>query len=256
MTPGVQNSEFRLELMTALDIEAALDAGFTTAIVPCGAIEQHGPHLPLRMDADHADALAVRLARILGRALIAPTIAVGCSNHHLSFAGTISLQATTFEAICRDYCTSLAHHGFQTIFFFSAHLGNFGVMEKMLPALNSAVSGQAEVKAFCNSAGWVEEWRRAVETAGGDAGNVGGHADIAETSLMMRLRPESVRSDRFEPGRRGTLTEDERVAMRAAGIRSISKNGILGDPAGSTPEIGDTCLAAIADLLARFFRGQ
>src|ERR1700761_2589768 len=102
--------QIRLELMTYKDVAAALLRGFDTVIVPCGAVEQHGPHLPLCMDADHAEALAELIALRLGRTLIAPAIRVGCSSHHLAFPGTISLRPETFEAICSDYCTGLARH--------------------------------------------------------------------------------------------------------------------------------------------------
>ncbi len=89
----------QLELMAFPDVEEALRKGYTSVLVPCGAVEQHGPHLPLCMDADHAERLSVVLAQRMGDALIAPTIKIGCSSHHLTFAGTISLHDETFEAI-------------------------------------------------------------------------------------------------------------------------------------------------------------
>src|ERR1700749_812014 len=106
------STRLSLELMPYEDGAAALRAGFDAVLVPCGAVEQHGPHLPLCMDADHAEALSVEVASRRGRTLIAPTIKVGCSSHHMAFSGTFSLRPETFEAICTDYCTSLARHGF------------------------------------------------------------------------------------------------------------------------------------------------
>src|ERR1041385_9237549 len=102
-----------LEHMTSPEVRAALDAGYTTAIFAAGAVEQHGPHLPLFMDAEHGSKLAEEVARSLGNALVAPTIRVGCSEHHMRFAGSLTLRIKTFEAICLDYCTSLARHGFR-----------------------------------------------------------------------------------------------------------------------------------------------
>jgi creatinine amidohydrolase len=247
--------ELRLELMTFEDVRAARLRGFDTIVVPCGAVEQHGPHLPLCMDADHADALAHLVAKRLGYALIAPTIKVGCSPHHLSFPGTISIRPETFEAICSDYCTSVAGHGFTQIFLFSGHIGNFPHLRDMLPRLQGLVGRQARVSAFVDSEKWLQTWRNAVLAAGGDPAAVGGHADIAETSLMLKLRPRSVREGRYELGRVGLLSQDELELMWKNGIASVSQNGILGDPRGSTVAIGEACLEQIAEILVREFQG-
>lgn len=245
--------QLRLELMSFRDVATALENGYSTILIPCGAVEQHGPHLPLSMDADHAEALAQKLAQKLGRTLIAPTIKLGCSAHHLAFPGTISLRAETFEAVCMDCCTSLARHGFKQILLFSGHIGNFPGFKNMLPRLRQAVPPDVVINAFSDSLGWIEKWRDAVETAGGDPNAVGGHADIAETSLMMVIRPESVRLDRFEVGRLGGLSEEQLRSMWANGIKSVTANGILGNPIGSTARIGEQCLDAIVDLLADAF---
>ena len=68
-----------------------------------------------------------------------PTIRVGCSEHHMSFSGTISLREVTFRAVCRDYCVSLSRHGFTRICMLPSHGGNFKPLENMLEELNSAV---------------------------------------------------------------------------------------------------------------------
>jgi creatinine amidohydrolase len=77
-----------LERLTSPEVRAAIDAGYTTVVVACGAVEQHGPHLPLCMDAEHGAALAEEVARRLGDALVAPPIRIGCSEHHMRFAGS------------------------------------------------------------------------------------------------------------------------------------------------------------------------
>ncbi|MGN8545362.1 creatininase family protein [Bradyrhizobium sp. CCBAU 53421] len=254
MTSLAPPDHLHLELMSFEDVSDAVASGSSTVLIPCGAVEQHGPHLPLCMDADHADALAVNVAQRLGRALIAPTIRVGCSAHHLVLPGTISLRPETFEAICLDYCTSLAQHGFKRILLFSGHIGNFPVLRDMLPRLRRAVPQDVEIDAFCDSIAWIDRWRSAVKEAGGDPNAVGGHADIAETSLMMLLRPDSVRLHRFEVGHLGALSEAQLQAMWKNGIKSVTDNGIIGDPYGSSAEIGARCLEAISDLLATSFR--
>lgn len=246
--------DLRLELMTFEDVLAALRCGFDTVVVPCGAVEQHGPHLPLCMDADHAKALATLVSRRLGRTLIAPTIKVGCSDHHLTFPGTISLRPETFEGICLDYCTSLVRHGFSKIFFVSGHIGNFPILRDMLPRLRESVGKRSRIEAFVDSEMWLKEWQGAVSSAGGDPAAVGGHADIAETSLMLKIRPDSVRTDRFEPGHIGLLSQDQLQLMWKNGISSVTRNGILGDPRGSTVAIGERCLERTGELLADAFK--
>ena len=243
----------RLEFMSSPEIEAALGNGVRTIVIPCGAVEQHGPHLPLSVDADHADHLGLLVAKRIGNALVAPTIRVGCSSHHLAFAGTISLKEETFELICRDYCASLAQHGFERILIFSAHVGNCPALAEMLPRLNAAVPTSCRVSTFSDSRAWLETWRDAVEAAGGEAVRVGGHADIAETSLMLDIHPERVRQNGYETGRLGLISQDDLELMWRDGLRAISGNGILGDPHGASVTIGKMCLDRIASLLVDSF---
>jgi creatinine amidohydrolase len=245
-----------LSRMTYEDVSAALATQFDGVIVPCGAIEQHGPHLPLSMDADHAEALALEIAALLGRTLIAPTIQVGCSKHHMAFPGTISLQEQTYTALCHDYCVSLAKHGFKRIYLFSAHVGNFNALHAMLPGLREAAGPDVQVLAYTNHQAWLREWRLAVEEAGGDPESVGGHADIAETSLMIHLHPDSVRHGQLVAGHVGFMTTEQLNLMWRDGVASISRNGVLGDARGSSREIGETCLHATARLLAAAFAAE
>jgi creatinine amidohydrolase len=251
-----QSKAMHLADMTFEDVSHALSNGFDRIIIPCGAIEQHGPHLPLSMDADHADALAVEIAALLGHTLIAPTVRVGCSKHHLAFPGTISLQEETFTAICHDYCVSLASHGFRHIYLFSAHVGNFNGLRAMLPRIREAVGPSTQVFAYTDSQTWLFTWRSAVEAAGGDPESVGGHADIAETSLMIHLRPDSVRHEKVVAGHLGLMTTEQLNLMWKNGVAALSKNGVLGDARGSTREIGERCLNAIAQLIASKFAGE
>ena len=69
-----------LEEMTWPEVERAIARGFTSVVVAAGAVEQHGPHLPLLVDAVRGDRLALEVARRLGKTLVAPTIRVGCSD--------------------------------------------------------------------------------------------------------------------------------------------------------------------------------
>lgn len=244
----------RLELMTTVEVADAVARGIRTAIIPCGAVEQHGPHLPLSVDADHADHLGTVLASRIEGAVLAPTIRVGCSSHHLEFSGTISLRETTLEMIVEDYCTSLARHGFDRIFIFTAHVGNCPALADMLPRLQSAVP-VCRISAYTDSRKWLETWRDAVVEAGGEAIKVGGHADLAETSIMLDIHPDRVRPHFYEAGKPGLMSPADLQLMWRDGLRALSPNGILGDPHGADAAIGRHCVERIASLLMENFVG-
>lgn len=242
----------KLELMTTVEVANSIASGARTAIIPCGAVEQHGPHLPLSVDADHADHLGSILVSRIGNAMLAPTVRVGCSSHHLEFSGTISLRESTLEAILLDYCTSLASHGFEKIFIFTAHVGNCPALADMLPRLQAAVP-DCRISAFTDSRTWLETWRDAVDEAGGDAIKVGGHADLAETSVMLDIHPDRVRAEAYQAGTAGLPSPADLEKMWRDGLRSLSPNGILGDPHGANDVIGRHCVERIAALLLNSF---
>lgn len=246
----------RLELLTSAEIGTAIGEGVRTIILPCGAVEQHGAHLPLSVDADHADHLAILLAQRLEKALVAPTIRVGCSSHHLAFPGTISLRDETFEMIVQDYCVSLASHGFDRILIFTAHVGNCPPLAAMLPRLRAALPQNCRVFAYTNARAWLETWRDAAAEAGGEPIRVGGHADLAETSVMLDIHPERVRTEAYAAGKLGLPSQSDLELMWREGLRALSSNGILGDPHGSTVAIGRHCIERIATLLLDGFAAQ
>lgn len=243
--------EIHLERMTWPDVRAALDAGATTVVVPCGAVEQHGPHLPLFVDAEHGTRLGTEVARRLGNALVAPTVRVGCSEHHMEFPGTISLQETTFRAVCADYCSSLSRHGFRHVCLLPSHGGNFQPLARAEPHLNQAAD--CRVTAFTDLLGVVQTWRRVVEEEVGLGDRVGGHADIAESSVMLCLHPQLVRTHAAEAGYLPQVSEDLIDRIIRDGIKSVTSNGILGDARGMSARIGERCIAEVADLMAAHF---
>jgi len=243
-----------LEEMTWPEVEAALAAGRTTVVVALAAIEQHGPHLPLLVDAARGDLLALEVARRLGdEALVAPTIRVGCSEHHMTFPGTISLRRSTLEAVCMDYCVSLARHGFRKICLVPSHGGNFAPLGDMLDDLRAAVGPDCSVLAYVDLIGFMEVWMRAVRDGGGPVANVGGHADVAETSEMMVIRPDLVRGERFETGYTGGTDPAVFQRIFEEGLRAVTDNGILGDAHGASPELGRRCIAEAATAVAGAF---
>lgn len=246
--------ELLLERMTSPEVRAALDSGYTTAVIACGATEQHGPHLALCMDAEHGAALALEVARRLDHALVAPPIRIGCSEHHMAFPGSLTLRVETFEAICHDYCTSLVRHGFRTIYFVPSHGGNFAPLAAMQPRLQEAVGPSARVVVFSDLEATIDVWRRVVEGESGLGDRVGGHADIAESSIMLALHPELVRQSKAEAGYTGPITPEVMRTVFEKGMNILTPNGIIGDARGMQESIGRHCIAEMASVLVAHFR--
>lgn len=250
----MSRNALELERMTWPEVQAALDSGMTTAVVPCGAIEQHGPHLPLFTDAEHGTCLGGEVAWRLGNALVAPTIRVGCSAHHLAFPGTVSLREETFRAVCEDYCTSLAHHGFRHICLLPSHGGNCKPLLDVVDAVGASVTPHCRVTAFTNLRVMVEAWKRVVDEECGLGARVGGHADIAESSVMLCLHPNEVRHELAAAGHPADLSDAFVERLLRDGLRAVTPNGILGDARGMSLRIGARCIEVLADLMAEFFK--
>ncbi|TCJ95365.1 mycofactocin biosynthesis peptidyl-dipeptidase MftE [Nocardia alba] len=196
-------------------------------LIPLGATEQHGPHLPLSTDSDIAAAVCRRAAAECGELLIAPTVAYGASGEHAGFAGTLSIGQAALELLVVELCRS-ATDTFARIVLVNGHGGNMEALRRAVALLRTE---SRDVRLF--SPGY-----------GGDP-----HAGRTETSIQLALNPALVRAELAEPGDRRPLTELLPL-LRAGGVRAVSPNGILGDPTGSSAEEGaDLVTAATTALL-------
>lgn len=237
-----------LEEMSWPQVQAAVRAGTRTIVIMTASIEQHGPHLPLLTDTGIGYAVGERVARGLGNALLAPVIRPGCSDHHLAFPGSLSIPEPVFIDTVVSYATSLAPHGFETFVLLSSHGGNFGALEKAAARLRGEL-GQRGVRIvdLAGRQALLDMMRVMVDAAAalGAPQDVDAiHAEVTETSIMMRRYPALVDASRLEQGRMGRIDAN---ALFRDGLRAITSNGILGDARGATPEIGDAVLARLAD---------
>ena len=238
----------RMEQMTWPEIKQAITSGFTTVVFAVGSTEQHGPHLPTMTDARIGDDLAERVARKLGRALQARTIDVGVSEHHLAFAGTISLRAETLLLVLRDYVDSLLHHGFTRIIIIPSHGGNCATVGQAIEAARATHTG-VEVTGFTDLLALTNFLNQASARYGVPAGEAGAHSGENETSMMMALESSLVAADRFAPGYIGTLGEAEMKLILEKGMPALTSNGVLGDPRTASAEKGEDYLERLADFL-------
>ena len=213
--------------LTSAEVGELAAAGALLA-VPVGATEQHGPHLPLCTDTDLAVALCARLAAARPGVLVAPPLAYGGSGEHEDFPGTLSIGTEVVELLLVELGRS-ATLTFSRVLLVSTHGGNADAVRRAERRLRAE---SRDVRA------WLPIWE-------GDA-----HAGRAETSLELALAPDRVRPGRAEAGNTRPLTE-LMPELRRSGVRAVSPNGVLGDPAGASAAEGAALLARLgADLLA------
>ncbi len=229
----------RLEDMTWPEIRAAIEGGQRTVIVAVASMEQHGPALPVNTDAVIGDAQAAALARELGDALVAPVVYPGCSDHHLAWPGTLSVPREVLADVLGGVVEGLARAGFEEIILFPSHGGNFDPVRAALPAIRQRAL-QAEVVDLLDIRAVLEAWF-SVTAAHGFPDRTPPHADLIETSMMLYLRPDSVRADRLE---RGFVGQPDFTVMMREGLQHYTDNGVLGDPRGASPGIGKDLIDA------------
>jgi creatinine amidohydrolase len=240
-----------LDELTWPEVRAELERGRDTVVIALGATEQHGPHLPLATDALLGDELAWRVGERLG-AFVAPTLRVGCSSHHLAFAGTLSLREETFAAVLEDMLRSLARGGFGRAVLLPSHGGNFGPLGNALAPIGDNVDGM-RVSALTDVSALLEIAKIGESEFGVPLSAGGLHAGEWETSLLLACRPRLVHQDRAVAG----FTGDPREAMASlfeAGVDSIAPNGVIGDPTHASAEHGERYWEAAVDLVVEALR--
>lgn len=236
------------------EVRDALDAGWDTVVVAAGSIEQHGPHLPLLTDTLIGDGLGAAVVSRLNRALQGPTIALGCSEHHMAFPGTITMEKATFVAMVSDYARSLARHGFRYVFFVPSHGGNFGPLREAVDALGGRI-GETTVATFHDLSGFIEVLNASQLPFDVTAERSGAHAGEAETALVLHLRPDLAQPELAEEGYVGPFGAEQQALIFSKGMPALTANGILGDARGAEAEFGVAALDAIADYLATWIEG-
>lgn len=238
-----------IDELSTVEVRRLLNAGWDTVIVPLGATEQHGPALPLCVDSVHGFETAVRAARLLGKTLVGPVVALGYSPEHVHFAGTVSLSKATLAGILHDIAESHARSGFRLVYFWLGHGGDNPVLQDALPTLESKWPG-CRVTGIRDLTGYVSEtWNKVPLDAGIALSASGTHAGEFETSMTLAARPELVHMDAAEEG---NLEPFELIegTMMDVGIDAVSANGVLGDQRPADAERGHFYLDTLARYLA------
>jgi creatinine amidohydrolase len=196
--------------------------------VPLGSLEQHGPHLPLDTDSRIALEVVRRLAGLRPGVVVAPTVAYGSSGEHESFPGTISIGQEALEFMVIELVRS-ATRTFAHVLVVSGHGGNAAPLERAVRRLRS--EGRSVL-------GWT------AALAGADA-----HAGRTETAIMLALAPADVRLADARAGNVSLLQTLMPELVRSS-VRTVSPNGVLGDPAGASATEGALLIERLVQDLA------
>ena len=242
-----------MEEMNWVDISEAIQKGFTTVVIGVGSTEQHGPHLPTQTDSVIGDFLAHLIALKLENALQAQTIRIGCSDHHLSFSGTISLKPETLKAIISDYVKSLSRHGFKTIIFIPSHGGNFNPVGEAIAELKPKYPG-FKLIGYTDLIKFGFKMFKIARRYGISMEEAGIHAGEFETSQMLALVEDQVITGRFEPGYVGRIEGDIGKKLFEKGMSAISSIGVLGDPTRADIERGREYFEQLTDYIVKDIR--
>jgi creatinine amidohydrolase len=192
--------EIRLQLRSWPEVEAYLER-CRGVIVPLGSTEQHGPTGAIGTDALTAEAVALEVGRRTG-VLVTPTQAFGMAEHHLGFAGTMSLQPSTLLAVLHDLVLSLARHGFERIFVINGHGGNIATSRAAFAQAHASATARGlpvAERLRCRLANWFTAgavMREARQLYGDGEGQ---HATPSEIALTLHLEPSLTSKQRPLP---------------------------------------------------------
>lgn len=238
--------------MTREEVQEALTKT-KIILLPAGAVEQHGPHLPLGSDTIQGVDMCKRTQALLAEegleVVVAPPFMYGLSSAHMDFPGTITLTPHTMLSVMEETCLSLYHHGFRKFALIMAHGGNWPIMQV---AAQSVVAQTQEADVIClNWLDLVHDQYRNILTSKKHEG----HSGEGETARMLSSTPGLVEMQRAR-----TYYPEKAAATETAypggffkpkrSMKAITQIGSAGDPTLATAETGDKIYDVIVRWLA------
>ena len=231
-----------LEELTWTELRDLIAAKSTTIIVPVGGTEQNGPHMTLGKHNTRVKVLSEKIARAVGNTLVAPVVAyvpegaLSPATGHMRFPGTITMPSETFQHVLEYAARSLKAHGFRDIVFLGDHGGTQADQKAVAVRLNrewgAAAARAHSIDEYYQAA--AVEYPRLLKARGYRDDEIGSHAGLADTSLMLAVDPRMVRSPRAAP---------------AQGV-----SGVSGDPARASAELGQAGVEMIVTRTAEAVR--
>ncbi len=240
------STSVELDELTWTELRDRQQAGTTTVLVPIGGTEQSGPHMALGKHNRRAHVIANRIAVRLGNAVVAPTLAyvpegsISPPAAHMRFTGTISIPEAAFEAVIESTARSFRQHGFRTVVF----LGDHGGYQQSLARVAAKLEREWATKPGCKVVALLDYYRvtqtdyvEALKARGFGIDEIGSHAGLADTSLMLAIEPAMVRG--------------KALALAA---RAGAKEGVHGDPRRATAELGQIGIERVVERSAQMIR--
>jgi creatinine amidohydrolase/Fe(II)-dependent formamide hydrolase-like protein len=231
--------------MTWVEVQTALDHGYTTVIVPSGGIEQNGPHMIVGKHDYIVRYTAEAIATALGHTLVAPVnsyVPEGSydpPSGHMRFPGTIGVPEATYAAVIDAIARSLKAGGFKTICFIGDHGGSQAPQAEVAARLNAEWAGQG-VRVIHVDAYYADDAQVALLLAQGESrAAIGDHASIIDTSELMAVHPKGVD-----------------LARGHSRLLSLRETGVRGDPATASAERGRQLLEIKIRAAVEEIRGQ
>ena len=253
----------QLERMTSPEVKQASVAARGVAIIPIGAIEVHGPHLPVGTDSIETYEIGLRAARQAG-VLIAPLVWYGNSRAFVDFPGSIGVRPEVIKELLKDIARSLLRHGFDRLVILDGHGGNYGALDDLIEEIHLETGAL-----ICHARAWE------LATIPKPEGIPGydGHGGSSETSVMLAMCPEDVDRSRFKdsapeieltrfgsvfPSPSGKYSSGPIVFPLSMG--EMVESGHHGDPGRGSSERGEALLkvksAALAEFLVALKHGK
>jgi creatinine amidohydrolase len=220
-------------------------------VIPVGATEQHGPHLPVGTDTFAVETVSRRAAEAASDSIpvvVSPTLPFGSSQHHVPFGGTMSLSTEVYYRAVSDLVESLILGGWSRVLIVNGHGGNSELVQLVVRDL--ALKHPVNLAALSY---WSPAWDALLGIGAHLPGRMPGHAGAFESSLVLALRPELIAEPR--PSRPGDHTGDPkalapRYRLEASGFWQ-GIDGYTDSPAAGTAEHGEEYLATVVEELRK-----
>jgi creatinine amidohydrolase len=241
--------------LTAEDLRAKAAAN-AIVILPVASMEQHGPHLPVGVDTYLCEAVCKAGAELAAKdvpVVVAPTLWCGMAEHHMAYGGTFTFDIPTYRAVLLAFLRSIERHGFTRVFIINGHGGNIAALNSFLPDFARAT----KLKVLMTT--YFELSRADIAQFLEDQKSVH-HACEVETSMMMVVIPERVKTDRLSEAY-GMLGMDVEKVLRGPpsqfhNFKTITPSGVIGDARRANADKGKKLLGVCAEGLAKALRNS